>query len=57
MVRGIIGSPFNLTSIKKLKGLRVTPEEQMPYIAGALAGTAISKLVACTQTGFKPCGS
>jgi acetylglutamate kinase len=36
---------LGLTS-KKIKGLRVTPKEHMPYIAGALAGTANKQLCA-----------
>ena len=47
---------LNLTSVK-VKGLRVTPEEQMPYIAGALAGTANKQLCGLAlKAGLNPVG-
>lgn len=36
---------------EKYQGLRVTPDEQMPYIAGALAGTANKQLCAFAYAG------
>ncbi|WP_100658038.1 acetylglutamate kinase [Alteromonas flava] len=42
---------------EKHQGLRVTPDEQMPYIAGALAGTANRQLCAIAkQQGLRPVG-
>lgn len=47
---------LNLTSTK-INGLRVTPETQMPYIAGALAGTANKQLCGLAiQAGLDPVG-
>lgn len=44
-------------SSNKLDGLRVTPDEHMPYICGALAGTANKKLCAAAiATGLSPVG-
>ena len=41
----------------KKHGLRVTPEEDIPYIAGALAGTANKILMArAVAAGFSPAG-
>ena len=41
----------------KKHGLRVTPEEDIPYIAGALAGTANKILMArAVASGFSPVG-
>ncbi|WP_417350100.1 acetylglutamate kinase [Ferrimonas sp.] len=41
----------------KHQGLRVTPEEQMPIVAGALAGIANTKLVAAAKaSGLTPVG-
>ncbi len=42
---------------EKLDGLRVTPDNQMPYICGALAGTANKQLCAAAiSTGIVPVG-
>lgn len=42
---------------EKIKGLRVTPEEHMPYIVGALAGTANKQLCGLAiQAGLNPVG-
>ena len=55
MVEELLAS-LNLTSVK-VKGLRVTPEEQMPYIAGALAGTANKQLCGLAlKAGLNPVG-
>jgi acetylglutamate kinase len=44
-------------SSKKINGLRVTPKEHMPYITGALAGTANKQLCALAiQAGLSPVG-
>ncbi|MDN3394901.1 MULTISPECIES: acetylglutamate kinase [unclassified Pseudoalteromonas] len=41
----------------KHQGLRISPKEQMPYIVGALAGTANKQLMAQAMTaGHKPVG-
>ena len=47
---------LNLTS-KKIDGLRVTPKEHMPYITGALAGTANKQLCGLAiRAGISPVG-
>ena len=47
---------LNLDS-HKLDGIRVTPEEQIPYVSGALAGTVNTQLCAVAITkGLKPVG-
>ena len=47
---------LNLTT-KKINGLRVTPKEHMPYIAGALAGTANKQLCGLAiKAGISPVG-
>lgn len=49
-------SALNLTS-QKIDGLRVTPKEHMPYITGALAGTANKQLCGLAiQAGISPVG-
>jgi acetylglutamate kinase len=49
-------SALNLTS-QKIDGLRVTPKAHMPYIAGALAGTANKQLCGLAiQAGISPVG-
>ena len=49
-------SALNLTS-KKIDGLRVTPKEHMPYITGALAGTANKQLCGLAiRAGLSPVG-
>lgn len=49
-------SALNLTS-EKVDGLRVTPKEQIPYITGALAGTANKQLCALAiKAGISPVG-
>jgi acetylglutamate kinase len=41
----------------KHQGLRISPREQMPYIVGALAGTANKQLMAsAVMSGMKPVG-
>jgi acetylglutamate kinase len=41
----------------KIDGIRVTPEEQIPYVSGALAGTVNTQLCAVAITkGLKPVG-
>ncbi|CCQ10248.1 Acetylglutamate kinase [Pseudoalteromonas luteoviolacea B = ATCC 29581] len=41
----------------KHQGLRISPREQMPYIVGALAGTANKQLMcSAISSGFKPVG-
>lgn len=47
---------LNLTS-QKIDGLRVTPKEHMPYITGALAGTANKQLCGLAiRAGISPVG-
>lgn len=47
---------LNLSS-DKIDGLRITPPEHMPYISGALAGTANKQLCALAiQAGLQPIG-
>jgi acetylglutamate kinase len=47
---------LNLSS-RKIDGLRVTPKEHMPYIAGALAGTANKQLCGLAiKAGISPVG-
>lgn len=47
---------LNLTS-QKIDGLRVTPKEHMPYITGALAGTANKQLCGLAiKAGISPVG-
>jgi acetylglutamate kinase len=47
---------LNLTS-QKIDGLRVTPKEHMPYIIGALAGTANKQLCGLAiKAGISPVG-
>ena len=47
---------LNLSS-QKIDGLRVTPKEHMPYITGALAGTANKQLCGLAiQAGLNPVG-
>lgn len=47
---------LNLTS-QKIDGLRVTPKEHMPYITGALAGTANKQLCGLAiRAGLSPVG-
>lgn len=47
---------LNLKS-QKIDGLRVTPDEHMPYITGALAGTANKQLLALAiKAGVTPVG-
>jgi acetylglutamate kinase len=47
---------LNLTS-QKINGLRVTPKEHMPYITGALAGTANKQLCGLAiRAGISPVG-
>ena len=47
---------LNMTS-HKVKGLRVTPAQQMPFITGALAGTANKQLCGLAiQAGLNPVG-
>jgi acetylglutamate kinase len=47
---------LNLSS-RKIDGLRVTPKEHMPYIAGALAGTANKQLCGLAiKVGISPVG-
>lgn len=42
---------------EKIDGLRVTPDEHMPYVCGALAGTANKQLTAAAlATGLVPVG-
>ena len=42
---------------QKLEGLRVTPKEHMPYVVGALAGTANKQLCALAiKAGLNPVG-
>jgi acetylglutamate kinase len=49
-------SALNLTS-QKIDGLRVTPKEHMPFIAGALAGTANKQLCGLAiRAGLSPVG-
>jgi len=49
-------SALNLSS-EKIDGLRVTPKEHMPFITGALAGTANKQLCALAiQAGITPVG-
>lgn len=49
-------SALNLTS-QKIDGLRVTPKEHMPYITGALAGTANKQLCGLAiRAGLSPVG-
>lgn len=49
-------SALNLTS-QKIDGLRVTPKEHMPYVAGALAGTANKQLCGLAiKSGISPVG-
>ena len=49
-------SALNLTS-QKIDGLRVTPKEHMPYITGALAGTANKQLCGLAiKAGISPVG-
>lgn len=49
-------SAMSLTSAK-IDGLRVTPDEQMPYVAGALAGSANKNLCALAiKAGITPVG-
>ncbi|MFT4747984.1 MAG: acetylglutamate kinase [Congregibacter sp.] len=49
-------SALNLTS-QKIDGLRVTPEEHMPFITGALAGTANKQLCGLAiRAGLNPVG-
>ena len=49
-------SALNLTS-QKIDGLRVTPKEHMPYITGALAGTANKQLCGLAiRAGISPVG-
>ncbi len=49
-------SALNITS-QKIDGLRVTPKEHMPYITGALAGTANKQLCGLAmQAGLNPVG-
>lgn len=49
-------SALHLTS-QKIDGLRVTPKEHMPYITGALAGTANKQLCGLAiQAGLSPVG-
>jgi acetylglutamate kinase len=49
-------SALNLTS-QKIDGLRVTPKEHMPYITGALAGTANKQLSGLAiRAGLSPVG-
>ena len=49
-------SALNLTS-RKIDGLRVTPKEHMPYITGALAGTANKQLCGLAiEAGISPVG-
>ena len=49
-------SALNLTS-EKIDGLRVTPKEHMPFITGALAGTANKQLCALAiKAGISPVG-
>jgi acetylglutamate kinase len=49
-------SALNLTS-KKIDGLRITPKEHMPYITGALAGTANKQLCGLAiRAGLSPVG-
>jgi acetylglutamate kinase len=49
-------SALNLTS-QKIDGLRVTPIEHMPYITGALAGTANKQLCGLAiRAGLSPVG-
>jgi acetylglutamate kinase len=55
MVEDLLNA-LNLTS-QKIDGLRVTPTEQMPYITGALAGTANKQLCGLAiQAGISPVG-
>tara|TARA_R110002167_G_scaffold9923_9_gene45745 strand:- start:1059 stop:1862 length:804 start_codon:yes stop_codon:yes gene_type:complete len=49
-------SALNLSS-QKIDGLRVTPKEHMPYITGALAGTANKQLCGLAiKAGISPVG-
>ena len=49
-------SALNITS-QKIDGLRVTPKEHMPYITGALAGTANKQLCGLAmRSGLNPVG-
>jgi acetylglutamate kinase len=49
-------SALNLTS-QKIDGLRITPKEHMPYITGALAGTANKQLCGLAiRAGLSPVG-
>jgi len=49
-------SALNLTS-QKIDGLRVTPKEHMPFITGALAGTANKQLCGLAiRAGLSPVG-
>ena len=49
-------SALNITS-QKIDGLRVTPKEHMPYITGALAGTANKQLCGLAmRAGLNPVG-
>jgi acetylglutamate kinase len=49
-------SALNLTS-QKIDGLRITPNEHMPYITGALAGTANKQLCGLAiKAGISPVG-
>jgi acetylglutamate kinase len=49
-------SALNFTS-QKIDGLRVTPKEHMPYITGALAGTANKQLCGLAiKAGINPVG-
>lgn len=55
MVEDLLAA-LNLSS-NKVNGLRVTPAEQMPFITGALAGTANKQLCALAiQAGLNPVG-
>jgi acetylglutamate kinase len=55
MVEELLGA-LNLSS-QKVDGLRITPKEHMPYITGALAGTANKQLCGLAiRAGLSPVG-